>query len=438
MNIKIILPTSYGYKNRLNKAKKAIIPNLGIRYLAGMVPPEHSVSVVEEVVEDLNFDEVVDLVAISVNAFNARRAYEVANEYRSRGKTIVMGGIHASVCYQEALKYANTVVIGEADHTWPQVIDDFIHKRLRRIYGSEQRLDLRNLPQPRYDLIDNSKYLKFPFEKRAIFPIETSRGCPYNCEFCSVSIYWGEKVRHRPIEDVICAIKRTGAKTFLFTDDNFFADYKRAKKLCNALIPLKIKYICQVTTSIVNRPELIRLAANSGCIMVYVGFESIRTESLINAGKSLNRPETYHKLCSLLSQNGIDVYASIMLGFDGDDYITMHETLDNLKNWKVSNAAFFELVPFPGTALYDRLKSEDRLLDDQWWLSQDDESYIVRIRYEEGQVSGINLRNRAIDKFFSMDSIIRRFFPFRKGMLLPLYMNIIVKNKLRKGEYMFW
>ena len=438
MNIKIILPTSYGYKNRLNKAKKAIIPNLGIRYLAGMVPAEHSISVVEEVVEDLNFDEVVDLVTISVNAFNARRAYEVSKEYKSRGKTVVMGGIHASACYQEALQHADTVVIGEADDIWPQVIDDFIHKRLKRIYRSEPRNDLCNLPQPRYDLIDNSKYLKFPFEKRAIFPIETSRGCPHNCEFCSVSIFWGKKLRHRPIEDVICAIKRSGAKTFLFTDDNFFSDYERAKRLCKALIPLKIEYICQVTTSIVNRPELIRLAANSGCIMVYVGFESIRTESLKNAGKAFNRPEAYHRLCSLLNKSGINVYASMMLGFDGDHYITIRETLDNLTKWKVSSAAFFELIPFPGTALYNRLKSEDRLLDDQWWLSQDDESYIVRIRHDESQVSGINLRNRALDQFFSMGSIIRRFFPPRKGMLLPLYMNIMVKNKLRKREYMFW
>ncbi len=222
------------------------MPPLSILYIAGLTPKEHDVKIVDECVQTIDFDEPVDLVGITSMTFTAKRAYQIADEFRKRNVKVIIGGIHASAVLEEALAYADTVVIGEADDLWETVLEDALNDELKSIYRSDQRPTLDNLPAPRFDLLDTAKYVRLPFRRSPNMPIQTARGCPFNCEFCSVSKFWGNKIRFRPVKDIVNEIALSKADTFFFTDDNFVANPQRTLELCEALIPLKIKYICQI------------------------------------------------------------------------------------------------------------------------------------------------------------------------------------------------
>jgi len=293
MHIKIIIPTNYDHQKRLFRVKKATLPNLTVRYLAAMVPAKHRVTVLEECLHEIDFDEPIDLVALSVLSSNAKRAYEIADEFRRKGVPVVMGGVHITCCPEEALAHADAIVIGEAEDSWPELISDFENKQLQKVYDRPRRESLANLSHPRFDLITPSDYLSIPFADSRIIPIQTSRGCPHDCDFCIVTKFFGVKVRHRPIEDVIEEIGLSGSKVFFFTDDNFFSNYERAEALCKALIPLKIKYICQLDTLSYKRPDLVELLAESGCITAFIGFESISQNNLKSVNKNFSKARPF-------------------------------------------------------------------------------------------------------------------------------------------------
>ena len=203
MRVKLICPTSYDLDNKLIKVKQATLPPLSILYLAGLTPKEHDVQVLDECVQPIDFDEAVDFVGITSMTFTAKRAYQIADEFRQRDVKVVMGGIHASSAVEEALEHADSVVIGEADDLWRKVLQDASDGNLQKTYTSKRRDQLENLPQPRFELLDTTKYIRLPFRQSPIMPIQTARGCPFDCEFCSVSGFWGKKMRFRPIKDVI-------------------------------------------------------------------------------------------------------------------------------------------------------------------------------------------------------------------------------------------
>ena len=191
MKIKLICPTSYDLDNKLIKVNTATLPPLSILYIAGLTPRQHDVAIVDECVQSIDFDEPVDLVGITSMTFTAKRAYQIADEFRKRNVKVVMGGIHALVLPEEALSHADAVVCGEADELWETVLEDVLNDDLKRTYQTAQRPSLDNLPPPRFDLLDISKYVRLPFRHGPSMPIQTARGCPFNCEFCSVSKFWG-------------------------------------------------------------------------------------------------------------------------------------------------------------------------------------------------------------------------------------------------------
>ncbi len=435
--ILIIFPTSYYDEGRLLKQKKATMPNLSILYLAGLVPDRHKVSIVDESVSDIDFSFPADLVAVSVITPNAKRAYEVADRFRAQGKTVVLGGIHASCQPEEAAAHADAVVIGEADILWPQLIADHEAGRLRKLYQSAEKPELNNLPHPRFDLVDRTKYIHPPMTSTPIIPIQTSRGCPHACDFCSVTEFWGSRLRFRPIPEIIEEVKLSGARTVFFTDDNFMANPKRTAELCRALIPLKIKYICQLSSFAYKHPELVKLLADSGCVIAFVGFESVSRQGLEAVNKGFNKPAEYGRLFDLLTQHGIHVYASIILGLDGDDEHTVAETVGFLRKQRASIAAFFPLIPTPGTKLYDRLREQGRLYADSWWLSDDHTTRRVRIRYGDGAPTGLQLMTKAMRAFYSPLSILGRYFPYRRNGLLPFVMNLEIALKLKVTPHYF-
>jgi radical SAM superfamily enzyme YgiQ (UPF0313 family) len=434
MHIRIILPSFYDEHGKLVKSKKVFVPCVTIRYLAALVPKQHRVSVVEESVEEIDFDEKVDLVGITVQTFSADRAYDIAAEYRKRGMTVVLGGIHVTAVPDEAALRADAIVIGEAEDTWPELIHDFENNRLQKRYEKPARDSLGNLPHPRFDLMDPKKYIRSFFSPMPLIPIQTGRGCSHDCDFCATTKFYGAKIRHRPIEDILAEIKSSKGHTFFFVDDNLTADYKWAKEFFKALKPLQIRYHCQMDTLVHRKPELVELAANSGCFHAYVGFESQDPEVLKSVNKRFNQPQEYKNVFRLLDKYNIACYASFIVGFDNDTMEGMEYTVNFLIEQKAAFAAFFPLCPFPGTPLYQRLKDNNRLFFDDWWLHKREfreKMNYVGIRYADNQIPGYILSRQALHDFYSYSSIVKRFLPPRKNTMFSFLANIDINHRLR-------
>ncbi|MFO7656360.1 MAG: cobalamin-dependent protein, partial [Bacteroidales bacterium] len=254
MKILLISPAVDAAK-RTNKGLR--MPQLAMYILEGLTPAEHTVKVIEEEAEPLSFDEPCDLVGISCMTANAPRSYEIAREFKKRGKTVILGGVHPTILPDEALQYADSVVVGEAEGVWEKVLQDFQKGNLEQRYHN---------PQP-----DLTKYVPKNFKRLAqkrlfnIIPIMTTRGCPYDCEFCCVTDLFGKKIRHIPVENVVRDIQESGARNFMFLDDNIIGQPRYAKELFKAIKPLKIKWVGQASISLVKDSELLQLAADSGC-----------------------------------------------------------------------------------------------------------------------------------------------------------------------------
>lgn len=429
MKIKLICPTFYTPNGDLFRPVKAMMPPLSPLFLAGLVPAHHSVSVVDEAVQSLDFDEPVDLVGITTTSINARRSYEIGDEYRRRGVTVVIGGIHASTLPEEAMEHADAVVLGEAEDSWPELIGDVERGTLRKSYRQVARESLAGLPSPRYDLIAADRYVRPPWSKLPLLPVQTTRGCPHNCDFCSVTRFWGKRIRFRPIPEVVAEIKASKGRTVFFTDDNFFASPKRTQELCEALVPLKIRFMCQIDTTARERDALVRAAAKAGCFMAFVGVESMDPRSLAELNKQFNKPDEYANLIRLLHKHSIGAYTSIMFGLDHDDAQTVDSTVDFLIRNKVDLAAFFRLTPFPGTALFERMKGRDQLVDSQWWLHLGTGIRSL-VKYQDKASISDELVIRANKRFYSLGSIGRRYSRLGGFKAVPFLLNLSARKKM--------
>jgi len=348
------------------------MPSLGLVCIASATPDDVEVEIIDENIEELHFEET-DIVGISTMTPTAHRAYEIADKYRGLGSKVILGGIHPSILPQEAIEHADGVVIGEADEIWPQVIQDFARNKLQRFYIAEQRPDLSKLPSFRRDLIRRNKY----FVKN---PAQTSRGCPVNCDFCSVSRFNGTRVRHRPIKDVVHEIEgMEGGMTqyvpfadhnitdVLFVDDNIAADPKYSRELFKALKPLNIRWASQTSILLAKDSELLQLAVESGCRIVFIGFESLRQDALKEVHKDyLYRTEEYREVIKVLHDHRIAIEAAFIFGLDSDDKDVFKRTVDFCYETNIQVAQFTILTPFPGTASYKRLEKEGRIISRDW------------------------------------------------------------------------
>lgn len=295
------------------------MPSLALPVVAALTPTDVDVEIEDEYLMDIDFENKADLVGITSMTTQAERAYQIADEFRRRGKPVVMGGIHVSALPEEAAQHCDSVVVGEAELLWERVITDFRKGGLQRVYRTDQRHNLRGLPVPRIDLLPLHRY-SIP-----VIPVQTSRGCPHRCDFCIVTEFFGGTYRFRPVDEVVREIeiqkalfKEKRKKIIFFADDNIAANRVHAKELFKALIPLKIPWGCQCTLNITDDPQLLDLAAESGCIHMFIGIETINAASLKSVNKSFNRVEKYEKALETLRQRGIHVEASMIVGFDED------------------------------------------------------------------------------------------------------------------------
>ncbi len=413
--------------NRLGrKVLKAIkIPQLSLHILASLTPNDVEITVVDEGIRQIDFSLDFDLVGISSMTATANRSYELSDRFRQRGSKVVLGGIHPTILPQEAIQHADAVVIGEAEGCWADVINDFKKKNLQKFYHVPEP-DLSKFPFPRRD---------FHIDK-ALFNcvgLVTTRGCPYACEFCSVTDFYGRKIRHRPVSRVVEDIRQSGSKTFLILDDNVTGHPEYSKKLFEALIPLGIRWIGQSSISLAKDKEMLKLCRLSGCAALFFGIESVSPSSLIGMKKSLRSIEETEEAIKTIQDSGIAFHPSLILGFDTDTKAIFDDTLEFLARTKLPTMALHVLTPYPGTRIYQRFKDQGRIISYDW--SHYDHSTVV---FQPKNMTPQELakgHQYVQSEFYSFSSIVRHI-PFllrvspinlRRALLL-LLLNIAGKS----------
>lgn len=333
---------------------------LTLPLLAALTPAEFEVAAIDENVEPVDFDREVDLVAITALTPTAPRAYEIADEFRRRGRKVVLGGVHPSLMINEAAAHADTVVVGEAEDSWPKLLEDLRNGGIKPVYESSNKMELAGLPTPRRDIMREDAYLKIP-------KVETSRGCPFRCSFCSTTVFYGSRMRYRPVEEVVAEVKDAQHRFVFFTDNNITANKKYAKRLFKALAPLKIYWLSQGSLDMADDDELMDLAQESGCVGMLVGFESLSEENITEMGKNAsNQVADYERKIRIFHKHKIGLIGCFVFGFDGDDEAVFKKTVKFIKRHNIETPQFTVLTPFPGTALRDQMEAEGRILHSDW------------------------------------------------------------------------
>jgi radical SAM superfamily enzyme YgiQ (UPF0313 family) len=390
----------------------------GLLQLASVTPPEVEVEILDEKVDVLPERLDADLVGISVfTTANAPRAYEVAGRYRAQGIPVVLGGAHASALPDEALRHADSVVVGEGEAVWPTVLRDHARGQLQPLYRGGLP-ELTQLPSRRpWHLLQTGRY-------PAPLVVQTTRGCPVGCEFCSVPAFNGKKMRHKTIDQVLDDLQdvsrvRPGlytrlASTVFFLDDSFGTDVLYYRALMQAIVDrgLKLRWVTQATTAIAQKPDLLALAARSGCVGVLIGFESLSQESLREADKSY-RARTYGEIIDKLHDHGIGVEGTFIFGFDHDDADVFERTVEFCQRTRLNVAQFSSLTPLPGTRMFDRFRADGRMLYAPWndprqWARFNLFETVIRPRQMTPERLAEGLR-WAYGTFYSLPSLARRF-----------------------------
>lgn len=379
---------------------------LQLAIIAGLVEEPDEVVLFDERLEEIPFDEKTDLAAITVDSFSARRAYEIAAEYRGRGIKVILGGMHVSLLPEEASLHADSIVVSDAEPVWKQLINDFKRGTLQKIYTAPFVLPQEEC-YPRRDIFKGKKYLPVSL-------MQFSRGCKFNCTFCSVSMFFKHSHKCRKIEDVLYEIEKDKLKTILFVDDNMVSDTTALKVFLKELIPLKVKWASQSSIDMVQDRKLLRLMADSGCVGNLIGFESININSLKGFNKSPNIRDFngYKEALEILRDYGFLTWASFIFGNDSDTPDSIEKTVEFAIKNKFALAYFHILMPYPGTEIYNQFKKEDRLLyDGQWWNHPD-------YRYNQATFKPKLMRPEQLSEatikankdFYSVSSITHRLF----------------------------
>jgi radical SAM superfamily enzyme YgiQ (UPF0313 family) len=401
------------------------VPPLALGIIAGLTPPDWEVKILQEPKNIINYDESSDLIGISAVTNTVRRGYEIAQEFIKHGKKVIMGGIHPTALPDEALQYCNSVCIGEAENIWQEILSDFIKGRLKRKYKSEKLFDLKLYTSPRRDL--------FPSFKSHIFnigsSIEASRGCPYDCDFCSVSLSHGKEIRYRPLQNIIPEMETINNDNLFFVDNNIIANFNYAKELFRAMIPLKKKWTGQATISIVKDPELLKLASDSGCYGLLIGIESITDEGFKKYKKNLSNYQELKEAVKILKDHNIGILAHMVFGNDFETSQTIQESLNKLLELDITTATLGIIVPYPGTKLFETLHKEHRILTTNWNYYDINHLVFKPLHFsKEDFLEDIeNLRR----KFFSYSSILKR--SWKSGSIQALGLNIHSRSHNKVG-----
>lgn len=376
-------------------------PLAGLLAVAAVIPRDrYEVVLTDENIEPIDFDLDADLVGISAMTCYVKRGYEIADAFRQRGVPVVMGGVHASFMPQEALQHCDAVVIGEVELVIDGLLADLEHGRMRGTYKSEKLHPMVGLPPPRYDLVKKHRYVNSTF-------VQTSRGCHQGCTFCAEPLMNGLRFRYRPVEEVIREIESCGSRTISINDADFFGTPERPKQVMRALKGRGFRWQAGVTSKLAQDDRMLELAAESGCFLLSIGFESVSRETLRSVHKHVNRPDTFAALVEKVHSYGIMVFGLFMFGFDGDDTSVFEETVRFNVETGYDACAYSILTPYPGTLTWYEMKKAGRITSYDW--DRYDQGSVV---YRPAQMSGEELANgqrTAYERFYALPSIARRF-----------------------------
>ena len=435
MKIKLIAPHEQSEDN-ISSAQTFKVQKVNLPILAALTPPEHSVKIVDEAFAPDDIDEEVDLAGITVMTDLARRAYEIADTYRRRGVKVVMGGIHPTVLPGEALKHADAVVLGEADEVWPKLLSDIASGEMQELYCANKITRLNGMPTPRRDLYPNPVHKGYT---PIAIGIETARGCPYDCEFCSIGSVMGRQYRARPIPEVIGEMESIHSPNLFFVDDALAFNRPTAKKLFMEMSPLCRKWAGQGPVSLAEDLELLRLMRRAGCVGLLIGFESVQKETQDGMKKIKSLKIDFSEAIRRFHDEGIAILGAFIFGFDHENKDVFDQTFEfSIKN-RLDCIELRILSPFPGTRLYSRLLKEGRLFVPNWWLHgypPDTLLFQPKGMTSEELVEGFIRLNR---QTYSMGSIIKRFFginPWKRdpfGCLVYAGSNLATRKRYFKG-----
>jgi len=433
MKLKIIQPTYYtngtnGSGQSLYKTRRRTLIGLTLPYLAALTPKDWNVELVDEQVVDIDFDAPVDLVAITTWTINSFRTYEISRKFRERGIPVIMGGPHTFFHSEEAIEHCDAVAIGEGEEIWPGMLQDAANNRLQRIYRAPKQHNLKGLPIPRYDL------MRFGGNRlNRTYSLQSSRGCPFKCEFCSERFYIGDRYRYRPTEEIVDEVKRIKAKNVFFADSMFAGKKEHSMDLMEALIPLNIHWSTLWTTYLCRDEKFMDLAKRSGLLHVNMGMESISQETLASMNKNFNKVHQYDEILNNLRKRGISYSLNFVFGWDGETPDVFQATLEFLERHRVPVAFFYILSPHRGTPLYERMRQEGRIIDEKHMRRTPGNVCDIKPLYCSPEELEENVQN-LYDHFYSLPSMFRRLpLPVTKSNIASWILNIS-QRRMRRSE----
>ncbi len=326
---------------------------LALPLLKALTPTDIEVKIIDENIEPLNFEEPFDLVGVTVMLHVSGRAIEIASEYRKRGTPVVFGGFFPTLWPEKALPYVDAIVSGEAEYVWKDVVTDAQKNQLKKVYRAQKQSELKDIPF----------IPKQHFTEQESYHIETTRGCPYHCDYCSVTTFYGNKFRHRQVDDVVRQVAECRDRFIFFVDDNITANPKYAKEVFRAIAPLKVSWSGQFSINFAKDDELLDLAALSGCRMLFAGLETLNADCLKEVGKEWAVPAKYPEFIQRVHDHTIGVYGSFMFGFENDTRDVFKRTLEFCEENRIDLALFGAMYPIEGSQTYKKLKEEGRIFE---------------------------------------------------------------------------
>jgi radical SAM superfamily enzyme YgiQ (UPF0313 family) len=336
-------------------------PIITLPHIASITPKGHSIKIVNENYADLDFNEECDLVGITCYTMTAPRVYEIADEFRKRGKTVVLGGYHPTAMPEEAKQHADSVILGEAEASWPKLLKDFENNQLKTFYDRDYDFDMADIPPLRRDLI---------LENPLTGAVQSTRGCSNRCEFCAIGSFCQHGVKHRPVKNVVEEIKNMSNRIFIFHDPHLTSNPNYARELFNEMIKQKIRkaWIANGTSNVLGKidEDFLNLARKAGCLEWFIGFESVSQAALDGVKKTHNKVENFKKTIKRLHKHGMAVQGGIIFGFDEDTPDIFDLTLEKMKEMEMDSVEVNILTPYPGTPLFDRLEKDGRILTRDW------------------------------------------------------------------------
>jgi radical SAM superfamily enzyme YgiQ (UPF0313 family) len=433
VKIKLIAPHEQREDMIFNPFK---LQRVNLPLLAALTPSSHTITIVDEAFAPDDINQDVDLVGITVLTELALRAYHIGDTYRQKAVKVVMGGIHPTVLPNEALQHADAVVVGEAEGVWPQLVSDAASGQMQKIYRAGKMTNLKGLPRPRRDLLSGTQHQDYP---PIPIGVETSRGCPNDCEFCCIGQTLGQQYRVRPIQEVIAEIESIDSPYLFFVDDSLGLNRNSAKKLFTEMIPLRRRWLAQGTVSLAEDLELLGLMKRAGCLGLLIGFESIQKGTQNEVNKIKNLRIDFYEAMKRFHGEGFGILGSFVFGFDYENSDVFEHTLEFILRCHLDAVQLRILTPYPGTRLYKRLLSEGRLFVHDWWLRgypPDTLLFQPKGMTANELINGYARLNR---QAYSFGAMTKRFFgmsPWKRTLLgCQLYagLNLATRKRYFKG-----